>query len=92
MTEVDWPHPPGDTYILGAVDIDTGLIKRIKIGRSRKTGDRQMKLQTAHYEQLIILFKYTGLKWEALETSMHNSFAEHRIRGEWFAFPLVVTD
>lgn len=56
----------------------------IKIGHSRAGASSRLSvLQTAHYEDLRILGEVLGPKGS--EYRFHVLFAEHRIRGEWFA-------
>jgi len=62
--------------------IQAGENGPIKIGVSEKPFVRLESLQTAHFEQLRLI----GFAWAKLadERALHEHFAAHRIRGEWF--------
>lgn len=55
----------------------------IKIGMAKDAQRRLMVLQTSHPETLELVATCPGGR--ALETEYHTRFAEHRVRGEWFA-------
>ncbi len=54
----------------------------IKIGLARDVPARRNELQTAHYNELITLAVFPGTQHH--ETLLHNQFARHHIRGEWY--------
>lgn len=54
----------------------------IKIGITKEITGRVKGLQTAHYEDLQIVGVMPGDR--NLETTLHNKFSQHHIRGEWF--------
>lgn len=63
------------TYIVEAVGID-----RIKIGRSQSLNERLIDLKIGCPTDLELLWVIDG----DFEKRMHDRFAEHRVRGEWF--------
>lgn len=63
--------------------IQAGATGPIKIGIACDIHRRHFELQNQHYEELRLLATTTG--GLRLERELHRRFAEHRIRGEWFA-------
>lgn len=63
--------------------IRAGLAGPIKIGRSHRPHARLDDLQASSAEQLELLLAIDG--GAALERELHERFAAHRLRGEWFA-------
>ena len=57
----------------------------LKIGIAGNLQDRLDALQTAHYEDLEVLFVVEMDRPRELEKALHRRFREYRIRGEWFA-------
>lgn len=55
----------------------------IKIGMAKDARRRLMVLQTSHPEHLKLVATCPGGR--ELESQYHSRFAEHRVRGEWFA-------
>lgn len=71
-------NDPGWVYFLQA-----SSSKHIKIGfTSRNVESRVAEMQTGQSDKLIIMAKIPGDR--ANERSLHQKFAEHRLRGEWF--------
>ena len=62
--------------------IQRGVNGPIKIGIAGDPSGRLAALQTAHDEQLVLLAAWAGGRDE--ERSLHQRFADARIRGEWF--------
>jgi hypothetical protein len=59
----------------------------VKIGISSNPGARIVELQTGNHRPLSLVYVSPGLSRSdvlSLERSMHASFAEDRISGEWF--------
>lgn len=54
----------------------------IKIGQSRQVPSRLQALQTAHHEAVRLLG--TIPETDIPEPVLHDRFARHRIKGEWF--------
>lgn len=54
----------------------------VKIGMSNNPKKRQASLQTGSTESLLLLGTIEGGR--DVERSLHERFAEYRIRGEWF--------
>ncbi len=55
----------------------------VKIGYATSVQDRFRDLQVAHASELTILLDIPG--GPKLEKELHQRFADHRVRGEWFA-------
>jgi len=55
----------------------------IKIGTALDVSKRIAMLQTGNPEQLVVLHTFPGQR--DLESALHATLREHRIRGEWFA-------
>lgn len=55
----------------------------IKIGRAADARVRLAEIQTGSHEELVLLATVPGGR--VVERQLHQRFAEHRIRGEWFA-------
>lgn len=55
----------------------------VKIGMAKDAHRRLMVLQTSHPETLTLVATCPGGR--VLESEYHARFAEHRLRGEWFA-------
>jgi hypothetical protein len=62
--------------------IQAGDSGPIKIGTAMDTLKRLKQLQTSSAEALVVLGHREGD--EELEEALHERFAEHRLRGEWF--------
>lgn len=60
-----------------------GVNGAIKIGRTRKLGERIASLQTGNSKKLRLL-AFTIEYGEMSETNLHLIFDEHHIHGEWF--------
>lgn len=79
------PAPPpvpkevqrGFVYVIQAVG--TGMVK---IGYTTDVAKRLASLQTGSAHELVLVDQWGGT--EAKERELHERFAEHRIRGEWF--------
>lgn len=54
--------------------------QRVKIGRSNNPDGRRKQLQTAHASTLVLLLSLDDNR----EKELHQRFAKHRERGEWF--------
>ncbi|MFB9558646.1 GIY-YIG nuclease family protein [Streptomyces roseoviridis] len=54
----------------------------VKIGYAANPHERLRTLQTGNPALLVVLWSHEGD--EALEGHLHATFAEHRVRGEWF--------
>jgi len=54
----------------------------IKIGHSKNPEERMRAMQTAHHEELTMLFQLSGGAW--MEEQMHRRFYRSHLRGEWF--------
>ena len=63
--------------------VQQGSTGPIKIGRSKNPRYRVRELSCGSCEPLNLLATTPG--WEAEERALHMRFAQHRIRGEWFA-------
>lgn len=63
--------------------IQQGHTGPIKIGFSKNPGARIRELQTSHHAQLRMLGEIDGSLND--ERRLHEKFANHRIRREWFA-------
>jgi len=57
---------------------------KIKIGWATDVEARRRQLQTSHHETLVVVRIIDGDL--TTERWLHERFAEHRLRGEWFAF------
>lgn len=67
-------------YILRA-----GETEMVKIGwADEDVESRRSTLQTAHWEDLILIRQIEGERW--IEGAMHKLFAANRVRREWFRF------
>jgi hypothetical protein len=81
LPSVDWrgltPSVDGWCYVYF---IRAGA--RIKIGRAADLRRRVRELQTAHAEELSLVLSIPA--HAALEGAIHQRFAHHRLRGEWF--------
>lgn len=55
----------------------------VKIGMAKDANRRLTVLQTSHPEELALVATVPGGR--ELEAEYHARFAEHRVRGEWFA-------
>jgi hypothetical protein len=72
-------------YLVHAPDL--GLVK---IGHSNDVQSRFCNLQTASPVELVLLASREG--GQPLEAAIHRALVSHRVRGEWFAYCLTVTD
>jgi hypothetical protein len=63
--------------------IQAGENGPIKIGRSNNPEDRLSQLQTANYNDLVLLWKYDEEE-DYAESDLHDYYKEEKIRGEWF--------
>lgn len=71
----DDPIKTGHIYFVAAGDA-------IKIGFTRELKSRIASLQTSAVESLKLLGTIEGTLFE--ERKLHERFAQHRVRGEWF--------
>lgn len=62
----------------------------VKIGCSRRPLQRLQGLQAAHPERLRLFRLLRGARDE--ERYVHDLFAAHRVRGEWFCFDSSMLD
>lgn len=62
-----------------------GDTEMVKIGWADEDVEgRRLILQSAHWQDLTLLRVLEGGPW--IERAMHERFAEHRVRREWFQF------
>lgn len=59
----------------------------VKIGYSNNPQKRLKSLQTSSANKLTLIEAIEGNK--KLEETLHTTFAEHRVRGEWFSLPSI---
>jgi len=59
----------------------------IKIGLSRNVANRLRELQTSSPEPLHLVGTFAGGR--RLERLLHQRFADHRVRGEWFSLRIL---
>lgn len=57
----------------------------IKIGRSSQIRKRLGQLQTGNVDELELMGWITPSDDKKVERSLHQIYANHRVRGEWFA-------
>lgn len=57
----------------------------IKIGRSSQIRKRLGQLQTGNVDELELMGWITPSDDKKVERSLHQKYANHRVRGEWFA-------
>ena len=69
----------GCVYVIRA-----GATEYYKIGVANDVGHRLKNLQTAHYQELIVVRVFYSEEAYVLEKKIHALFDENRIRGEWF--------
>ncbi len=62
--------------------------RRLKIGHSVDVQARKRTLQTGNDEEIVILHSRVFKRCKAVEIALHELFAAHRKRGEWFEISL----
>lgn len=74
---------PAFVYIVA----DTASLRPVKVGVTRSLANRLRELQSGNHRrlQLCIAFEFKSRAIaEAVEQLVHEKYAEHRKRGEWF--------
>ena len=75
---VELPDPVNTVYFFGCGDY-------IKIGVTSGPVERRLKsIATSHHQEIVILATIQNAPSD-LEFNLHQRFAGHRVRGEWFA-------
>lgn len=74
----------GYVYLINQVDTNN-----FKIGVSKKpaSNGRIKNLQTGNHNELIVLFEIKSKCHTTLEKTLHRTYFDKRIRGEWFNLP-----
>jgi|694.fasta_scaffold91363_4 hypothetical protein len=74
----------GYVYLINEIDTNN-----FKIGISKKpASDGRIKnLQTGNHNKLIILFEIKSKCHTTLEKTLHRTYSDKHLRGEWFNLP-----
>ncbi len=75
--------PRYTTELVCVYFIQAGDSGPVKIGKTNDVNKRLRALQTAHADTLHVRHVLNDVS-AVMETRLHERFAEHRIRGEWF--------
>lgn len=59
--------------------------RTVKIGWSRKVGQRLQQIQAYSPAPMRVHWAHPGHQWQEIE--LHYQFHQHRSHGEWFTFP-----
>lgn len=67
-------------------------LEHIKIGATRDLGARLREFQTAHHQEVQVLYTIECQSREhalELEATLHSFYSRFRVRNEWFKIPLL---